>query len=141
MVRIGREVDFDGSRNTLNDALIKGIVKLGLTGINWSFVDDDTLNIYGEDVDLTTLKVEANARGFVFDVIGPAPAEPIPDPGTPPTPDEITALAEMRTAFNTVIQARIDEFWTDVETEYDLIKTTAELFRRFTDIKHLRQQA
>lgn len=140
MARIGKTVQFDGSRENISNAIVKGITDLTLTGINWSFIDNSNLNIYGEDVDLTALKIEVNNAGFSFTVLGDAPAEAVPDAETPPTADEITARAELKTAFDTVMQNERDSLWTAVETEYNIIKTTAELFKRFTDFKHLRQK-
>ena len=141
MARIGKNVTFDGSRETIADVLVQGIAKLALTDINFSFIDNNTINIYGEQADLTTLKTHANNKGYTFTINGDAPAESIPPVETPPTVDEVQANLEMRTAFNTVMQNLIDAIWTDVEVEYNVIKTTAEPFQRITDIKHLRQKA
>ncbi len=64
-----------------------------------------------------------------------------PPSETPPTADELTRDAEVNTAFNTVMDAEIARITDLVNTEYDLIKTTAELFLLKFDIKHLRQRA
>lgn len=64
-----------------------------------------------------------------------------PTPPTPPTADEITRDAEVKTAFNTVMDAEIARLDALALIEYDLIKTTAEAYLRSFDIKHLRQRA
>jgi len=140
MARIGKTVQFNGSRETISNTLVQGITKLGLTGINFGFVNDNTMNIYGEAQDLNKLKTEANARGFEFTILGNAPAEPVSSPSTPTPVDEITAQAELRTAFNTIMQEETDALWTRIETEYNNIRTTSEPFFKYTDFKHLRQR-
>jgi len=143
MARVGKIVTFTGSRETISNVIVQGIQDLSLTsGINFGFVNDTTMNIYGEQTELQSLKTYAEGLegNFTFTIGGNAPAEPVSTPDTPPTADEITAEAELKTAFNTVMQAKRDAFWTDIETEYNIIKTTAEPFRRYTDLKHLRQK-
>ena len=142
MARIGKIVNFTGSRETISDVILECMQENTITNVNWSFVDDTTMHIYGEQTDLQTLKTCAEGKpgNFTFTISGNAPAEPVDTPETPETPDEITARAELKTAFNTVMQNKRDAFWVDIETEYNLIKTTAEPFRRYTDLKHLRQR-
>ena len=140
MARIGKTVQFNGSRENISNLVTEGIKKLGLGGVNISFIDDTTFNIYGELADLQTLKTEANARGFEFTILGNAPAEPVSPPEPQPTPDQIKAAVELKTAFDTIMQEETDALWTRIETEYNNIRTTAEPFFKYTDFKHLRQR-
>ncbi len=142
MARVGKIVTFIGSRETISDVIIQGMQVNNITDVNWSFVDDNIMHIYGELADLQTLKAYAEGLdgNFEFTIGGNAPAEATPVQVTPPTADEITAAEELRTAFNNVMQTKRDAFWTEIETEYNNIKTTAESFRRHTDLKHLRQR-
>jgi len=89
---------------------------------------------------LNTYRTDLTNAGFQPTVISSIPDPPVNPPLPPPTPDEIAARAERVTAFNTVMVALTDQFWVSVETAYDLIKTTAEPFRRDTDIKRYRQR-
>lgn len=141
MVRIGKTVEFTGSRENIAKVLVKGLEKLGLSGVNFSFVNDTTMNIYGEGADLTTLRTEAIDRGYTFTIIGNAPAEPTGEIEPQPTADEIQALVELKQAFNKVIEDERTRIWNLIEAEYNRTKTTSEPFRRFTDFKHLRQKA
>ncbi len=141
MVRIGKIVTFNGSRETINDKLLKGIIFLGLTGINWTFVNNNTINIYGEQVDLSALRDLVVAKGFEFTLGGNAPPEPIGEIEPPQTPDEIQAELELKQSAQFVLERDfINKFWDAVETVYNNNKTTAEPFRRFTDLKAFRQR-
>jgi len=140
MVRIGKTVTFDGSRETISNALVDGITKLAIVGVNWSFVDNNTMNIYGEQADLTTLKTHANNKGFSFDITGDAPAEPVSTPETPLTQDEIDARAFMKTAFANMKASEKTRLLAILETEYNLINTTPIAFADVpkSDLKWLR---
>ena len=141
MARIGKVVTFNGSRETINDKLLKGITFLGLTGINWNFVNNNTINIYGEQVDLVSLRDLVISKGFTFTLGGNAPAETVGIIDQVSTPDEIQADIELRLAANFVINRDfIDKFWDAVEVVYNNNKTTGEPFRIFTDLKAFRQR-
>lgn len=86
MVRIGRIVTFNGSRQTLSDKIQDAIALVTpVSPINYSFTDDTTMIIYGDSTDLTALKTFLENKGFEFVVNGAAPTEPVPDaPETPP---------------------------------------------------------
>ena len=140
MARIGKIVTFDGSKETITQVILNGMAENTITDINWSFADNNTLHIYGEQADLTTLKAYANNLDapFTFDIIGDAPAEPLPDTTPPPTQDEIDALAFFKTAFVTAMTNERQRLIDLIEVEYDLINTTPIPFAMRTDIKWFR---
>jgi len=125
MARIGKIVTFDGSRETISDALVRGITALNLTsGINWSFVNNTTMNIYGDSAELTQLKTAANNKGYTFDIIGDAPAEPIDTPLPTPTQDELNSMAFMNTAWQNMKASEKARLLAILETEYNAINNT-----------------
>ncbi len=80
------------------------------------------------------------SQGFIPTNLGNVPQPPPPTPTPPPTADEITRDAEVVTAFNTIMDAKITAWIAEVEVEYNNIATTAEPFLLKSDIKHLRQR-
>ncbi len=140
MARIGKTVDISNTAiETVSDCIVEGMQENGIVNVNWNYnKTNKTINIYGEDVDLTTLKIFANSKGLVFDVIGDAPAESVPDVEPPPTQDEIDALAFFKTAFVTAMTNERQRIIDLIETEYDLINTTPIAFTMRTDIKWFR---
>jgi len=89
---------------------------------------------------LDAYKAELTAIGYQPTVLNTV-ADPVNPPDDTPTPDEITAAAELRTAFNTIMQQETDDLWTRIETEYNNIRTTTEPFFKYTELKHLRQRS
>jgi len=139
MARTGKIATFEGSRENISKDTTKVIEKENLTsGINWSFTSDTGLNIYGEETEL--IIIESNMTKYNYILGADAPTEPTPEPEDPVDPDETQALIEMQQAFDTQFQIERDLLWTEIEKEYDKIKTTTVTFRRYTDIKHLRQK-
>ena len=124
MARIGKIVDFNGSKETITDTIIAGMQENTITDVNWSFTSNTQMHIYGEQADLTTLKAYANSKGLDFTIGGDAPAEPVPDVETPPTADEIAARGFMKTAFANMKQNEKDRLLAILQTEYDAINTT-----------------
>ncbi len=140
MARIGKTVDVsETSPETVTNCILAGMQENAITGVNWSYnKTNKTIDIYGEDVDLATLKTFANDKGLIFDVLGDAPSEIIDVPDTPLTQDEIDALAFLKTAFNTMKideRQRLIDLW---EIAYDAINTTPIAFNANTDLKWLR---
>jgi len=140
MARIGKTVDIsETSPDTVSDCILAGMLENGIIDVNWSYnKTNKTINIYGEDVDLTTLKIFANNKGLTFTVLGDAPAEPVPDVEPTPTQDEIDAVAFLKTAFKNMKvneRQRLIDLW---EIEYDAINTTPIVFNANTDLKWLR---
>ena len=142
MARIGRNVTFDGSRESITDKLTKGITFLGLLDINFGFVDDNTINIYGEADDLTALRDLVVEKGFTFTINGAAPTEPTGDTEPGPTQDELDAQQFFRDAFNAEMAAMETAILAAIKVRYDLANTTAIAFEDVpkSDIKHLRQR-
>ncbi len=140
MARIGKIVTFDGSKETISDVIIAGMALNTITDVNWSFPDKNTMHIYGEQADLSTLKAYANGLDapFIFDIGGDAPAEAVPTPDPTPTPDEITANAELKASYERVKEAERQRLHDLVETDYMATRTTNEPYRKTTDWKHLR---
>jgi len=143
MVRIGRIVDFTGNREVLTEKILLAISKqTPIEPINWSFVDDNTMHIYGDSADLTDLKTFLEGKGFTFTINGAAPAEPTPDPEDPPTQDELDALQFFKDAFNAEFASMETTILAAIKVRYDLANTTPIAFEDVpkTDIKHLRQR-
>lgn len=128
MARIGKIVTFESNREYISDLLILGMQKLAIISVNWNFVNDNTMNIYGEQADLTTLKNHANSKGIGFDIIGDAPAEPVVVPDPAPTQEELDSIAFMKTALQNMKQSEKDRLLTILQTEYDAINTTSITF-------------
>ena len=84
MARIGKDVTFDGSRNTIADLFVKWLPTRPEFGVqespNLSFLSDNQLRIYGWNTDLADLKVRANNKNFTFNIDGDAPTEPAAAP-------------------------------------------------------------
>ena len=140
MARIGKTVNFTGNRENIGKVLVDGITELSLTsGINWSYIDDDTMNIYGEQTELASLKTYAESKGLDFEILGDAPAEAVSIPDPEPTQDEIDALAFFKTAFVTAMTNEKQRLIDLIEVEYDLIKGANPIpFTMRTDIKWFR---
>ncbi len=140
MARIGKTVDIsETSFETVTNCILVGMEENGITGVNWGYnKTNKTIDIYGEDVDLTTLKIFANSKGLIFDVLSDAPAEPVDIPDTPPTQDEIDAAAFLETSFLTMKadeRQRLIDLW---KIAFDAINTTPITFNSNKDLKWLR---
>jgi hypothetical protein len=112
MARIGKIVDFNGSKET----------------ISWSFTSNTQMHIYGEQADLTILKAYANSKGLDFTIGGDAPAEAVPDVETPPTQAELDARDFLKTAFGEMKTEEINRLMTIWQTKYDAINTSGIAF-------------
>lgn len=144
MVRIGKQVTFTGSREKITDKILFAIDKQPPTEpINWSFINDNMMNIYGDNQDLNALKTFLESKGFSFTVGPNAPAEPT-DPGEPaPTQDELDAIEFFKQAFNAEMAALETAILASIETRYNALKGANPI--AFADvpksgIKHLRQR-
>lgn len=142
MARIGKIVDFTGSRETITDTIIEGMTENAITGVNWSFTSNTQMHIYGEQTDLTTLKTFANNKGLDFTIGGDAPAESSGPADPPLTQDEIDAIGFFKQAFNAEMQSLEDSILSSIETRYNALNTTPITFADVPKkgIKHLRQR-
>lgn len=127
MARIGKIVTFNGSRQTISNELVRGITKLNLTsGINFSFVNDNTMHIYGDQAELVQLKNAAEARGFIFTLGGNAPAEPVSPPDDPTPSGMPLDNAKWRQATNKIREEDRLAILSRVNAEYDNLGGTRE---------------
>lgn len=143
MVRIGKDVTFDGSRDNLTNKILLAISKSPpITPINWSYLSDDTIRIYGDSADLTALKTFLEGKGFTF-TIGPnAPTEPEAEVIPSPTQDELDSQQFFKDAFNAEFASMEAAILAAIKVRYDLANTTPIAFEDVPkgDIKHLRQR-
>ena len=147
MPRIGKDVTFDGNKENIQSLFIKWLPTRPEAGVqdppNITFLSNVQLRIYGWDTDLTDLKQTANNKGFIFNIDGDAPAEPVPEVETPPTQDEIDAYGFFKQAFNDEMESMENAILANIETRYNTLKGANPIpFSDVgkTDIKHLRQR-
>jgi len=134
MVRIGRRIQFTGSRETLSERILQAIERVPPSEpINFTFTSNNMMNIYGDSNDLLALKSYLEGKGFTFTIGLDAPPE---DNTTPTEPPINYDPAILKQATKNIIQLKIDDLETALQTEYTTLGGTGTIPE--IDWKHYR---